>query len=552
MGRTLEQTMNSNWHSFTSTAMGCYLTLFTWQKHAKKTTTFFKNTILTAFFSCLILSNAQAAESLWTFVPQTPTDISAAKGGSAQVIYTVQNKSSIAKILVMKPISGVSQGTPCKLSANGSCTLTLNINGSTLQGDVLGGPVLCQQGNDLQCYQPSSANLLHIRLTTSPPMQQFTVTPTTGANGSIFSETAEVVNAGSTLTYTATSDTGFGVNQWLLDGKVAQTGGTIFQLNNIQANHAIEVTFSQATLSPHAQNLTLSIFDPELLVGNERIIRIENTGSIPTKNVYAYVNRSKFPAKTEISSDTCRGVLNVGDTCDITITPGGNASVDAKNNACTKAPGTKPVPTTVTIIADNASSTDVSVLVLGYGCIYQGGLLFSVDDSTLNTGSIGGKVAAITDQSTGTLWGLSGPVGGISETSTANNAASCDGKNDGACNTDRIIAAGLTPPVAAQLCRDLVSDGFTDWYMPAICEMGRTVNRDSGIDAGCGIVNPNLSTNLYINSLGGIAHDNYWSSTEYSRDPAIGVWSQFFDNYQGGYDRRNLSYRVRCVRAFIP
>src|SRR5690606_26943475 len=116
---------------------------------------------------------------LWTLVPQTPTDITVAKGASAQVIYTVQNQSFKAKILEMKPIAGINQGTPCQLPPKGSCTLTLNIDGSALQGDVLGGPALCQQGNNLQCYQPSSANILRIHLS-EQPVQQFTVTPSAG------------------------------------------------------------------------------------------------------------------------------------------------------------------------------------------------------------------------------------------------------------------------------------------------------------------------------------------------------------------------------------
>lgn len=517
----------------------------------EKTKTFFSNAILTVLLSCLTLASAQAAKPLWTFVPQTPTEITVAKGGSAQVIYTVQNQSSRAKILAMKPIAGVSQGAPCQLQAKGSCTLTLNINGSALQGDVLGGPVLCQQGNDLQCYQPSSANILRIRLTTPPPVQQFTVTPSAGANGSISPATAQVVNVGSSLTFTATPNTGFGVNQWLLDGNVVQNGGSSLQLNNIQANHAIEVTFNQTTLSPLTQNLALSINSPgadPALVGNPRIIRIENTGSIPASNVQ--VSTSGFPTDTSITSNTCTGTLNAGDTCDITITPGDTASSDVDSNACTTTPpGTEPVPTTVTVTADNAPSTDINVLVLGYGCIYQGGFLFSVDDATPDTGSIAGKVAAIGDQSTGTRWGPNGAVGGISQNSMP-GAGSCDGKNDGECNTARIIAANLASPVAAQLCEVLVSGGFSDWFMPAICELGRFIG--FGSDAGCGTANPNLYSTLHTNGLGGFAGGGYWSSTGFSGNPTNGAWFQNFDNgFQFGGDKLN-NLRVRCVRAFTP
>ncbi len=501
---------------------------------------FFRNTILAAFFSCLMLSGAQATKPLWTFVPQTPTAITVTKGGSAQVIYAVQNQSSRPKILVMKPIAGVSQSTLCQLPAKGSCMLTLNINGPVLQGDVLGGPVLCQQGNDLQCYQPSSANILRISLIEQPPVQQFTITPSAGANGSIAPATPQVVNNGSTLTFTATPSTGFGVNQWLLDGNVVQNGDASYQLNNIQANHTVEVTFNQTTLSPLTQNLALSINDPgsdPALTGNQRLIRIENTGSIPANNVQ--VSTSGFPTGTSMTNNTCTGTLNAGDVCDIIITPGGNASLDAGNNACTTTPGTEPVPTRVTVSADNAPSTDINVLLLGYGCIYQGGFLFSVDDSTPNTGSIGGKVAALTDE-----------PGLFYEWSTLFDDTTADSITDGFSNTNA-LATPLSQYPAAQTCLSRNDQGFADWYLPAICEMGRYLGL--GSDAGCGNTSPNLYSSLYTNNLGGFASSNYWSSSEFSGSPTIAAWIQaFLDGSQDPNSKDTNAIRVRCVRAFIP
>ncbi|MDI9817607.1 MULTISPECIES: DUF1566 domain-containing protein [unclassified Legionella] len=505
----------------------------------KKEKHFFKNSILTAFFSCLMLSGVQAASPLWTFVPQTVTEIALTKEDNAQVIYTVHNQSSRPKTLVMKPIAGISQSGSCQLAPKGVCTLTLNVNGSALQGDVFGGPVLCQQGSDLQCYQPGSANILRIRLMEQPPVQQFTVTPSAGANGSISPSTPQVVNAGSSLMFTATPNTGFGVNQWLLDGNVVQNGGTSFQLNNIQANHTVEVTFNQTTLSPLTQNLALSINSPfplsdPALVGNPRIIRIENTGSIPANNVQ--VNTSGFPAGTSITNDGCTGTLNAGATCDITITPGGTASPDNSANACTSSPGTEPVPTTVTVSADNAPSTNINVLLLGYGCIYQGGFLFSVDDTTSNTGSIGGKVAALTDEPGSYQW----------STITDNTAA--DSITDGLANTNSLANPPGQYP-AAQACLNKNDQGFTDWFMPAICELGRFIG--FGQNAGCGNTNPNLYTTLHTNNLGGFANLEYSSSSEVSGDP-IDAWGQdFFDGIQFGGSKDSFA-RVRCVRAFTP
>ena len=169
-------------------------------------------------------------------------------------------------------------------------------------------------------------------------------------------------------------------------------------MNDIQSNKNVEVTFGLATLSPLNQNLALSINSPTAdpaLTGTPRIIKIQNNGSDSANNVQ--MNTPFFPVGTMITNNTCTGALNAGATCDITITPGANASLDAQNSACTSI-GTTPVSTTVTISADNVPSTQVNILVLGYGCIYEGGFLFSINDTTANTGSIGGKVAALTDE----------------------------------------------------------------------------------------------------------------------------------------------------------
>ena len=81
-----------------------------------------------------------------------------------------------------------------------------------------------------------------------------TVTPSAGANGTISPSTAQTVNYGSSLTFTATPGTGYTVNTWSLDGTVVQTGGTTYTLANITANHTVNVTFILQTfiLTPSA------------------------------------------------------------------------------------------------------------------------------------------------------------------------------------------------------------------------------------------------------------------------------------------------------------
>lgn len=73
---------------------------------------------------------------------------------------------------------------------------------------------------------------------------QYTVTPGTGVNGTISPSVAQVVNSGDNLTFTATPASGYQINQWLLDGSVAQLGGTRYTLSNITSDHTVSATFS--------------------------------------------------------------------------------------------------------------------------------------------------------------------------------------------------------------------------------------------------------------------------------------------------------------------
>ncbi|WP_233588635.1 DUF1566 domain-containing protein [Legionella sp. km535] len=585
---------------------------------------FFKTVLCAATLLIIFLSSVQAAKPLWTFAPQTPIDLTVYKGSNAQVIYTVKNQSTSPKNLVMKQIPGISQSQPCQLPANGTCTLILNINGSTLQGDVLGGPILCQQGNNLMCYRPSETDELRIRLTNQPPSPppppppppayytviplagangvidpvvdqvvlsgsniaftatpdanflvdqwlldgnvvqnggtsyqliniqanhtveviftpvKYTITPSAGTNGAISPAVPQLVNYGSSISFTATPDAYFGVDQWLLDGNVVQNGGTTYQLNTVQADHTIEVTFNQTTLSPLTSNLTLSINSPlptsdPALTLTPRIIRIRNTGSITATNLQ--VSSTAFPSGSSISSNTCTGTLISNATCDITITPGATASPDATAISCNTSPGRTPVPTVVTVSADNATPIDINVLILGYGCIYQGGYLFTVDNTTSNTGSIGGKVAALLDEPFPYAW------------ATLFNDTLANSLLDGLTNSNSLVTpVGQYP--AAQICLNKIDQGYTDWYLPAICELGRYVGINT--NAGCGNFRPNLYATLSLKNLGGFVTSIYWSSSEYVLNAQFSAWAQYFGFGDQFFNSKTISSSVRCIRVFVP
>ncbi|WP_454784196.1 hypothetical protein [Legionella sp. WA2024007413] len=118
------------------------------------------------------VSTTQASNPLWTFVPNAkfPPKVTVSPTGTATIKYTLTNQSKKPKILIMSPINGIKQVTtgtgncsnPFSLGSKQSCTLTLEVIGSELVGNISGGPVVCNQGNRLQCYQPSSTNSLNI------------------------------------------------------------------------------------------------------------------------------------------------------------------------------------------------------------------------------------------------------------------------------------------------------------------------------------------------------------------------------------------------------
>jgi hypothetical protein len=72
---------------------------------------------------------------------------------------------------------------------------------------------------------------------------EYEVTSSAGPCGAISPDGVSVVTHGSDLELTATPNTGYQVDKWLLDGVEAQVGGTTFTLSDTQAKHTVKVTF---------------------------------------------------------------------------------------------------------------------------------------------------------------------------------------------------------------------------------------------------------------------------------------------------------------------
>jgi hypothetical protein len=203
------------------------------------------------------------------------------------------------------------------------------------------------------------------------------------------------------------------------------------------------------------------------------------------------------------------------------------------------------------------------------GSVYQSGFIYSIDDTTPTAGSIGGKVLALTDQAahypSGIVWSFGSPphaIYGISEISTSSSPnpstgpiagqSACNGASDGSCDTINIVTyyngTSLTQ-YASGLCKASIG-GYTDWYLPAICEMGP--NGCSGIP---NIVN-NLSSLISPSCMMGTSclAGSYWSSTEQAANSQPYAWSENFASGSGSQfaGAKSDARGVRCSRALTP
>jgi len=213
--------------------------------------------LLSVVITFLTSQMVLAAQPVFTFTPTTATILQLYANDTATVKYIVQNQSHQPHTIKMVAITGITQVTsagncsnPFVLGFKQSCKLTLTVNASQLGSGVHTGPVVCQQGPDgnpspFLCVRPSLANILNITIL---PFPQYTVISKAGAQGTVTPGGSQKVIRGNSLLFKATAKANYVVYQWLLDGVVAQTGGTSFLLANITANHQLQVTFTSASV----------------------------------------------------------------------------------------------------------------------------------------------------------------------------------------------------------------------------------------------------------------------------------------------------------------
>lgn len=108
---------------------------------------------------------------------------------------------------------------------------------------------------------------------------------------------------------------------------------------------------------------------------------------------------------------------------------------------------------------------------------------------------------------------------------TRTTTTGTDSLNNGFNNTAAMVAAGISLHPAANFCKGLSINGYTDWYLPAKDELNLLYTNQGSLDA-------------FIQSY-------YWSSTQYASNNS---WDQIFTNGNQRTDIKTVTGYVRGVR----
>jgi hypothetical protein len=173
-----------------------------------------------------------------------------------------------------------------------------------------------------------------------------------------------------------------------------------------------------------------------------------------------------------------------------------------------------------TLILANGCKKDSSTVLL-VGDSYMGGKIAYIlvnGDAGYDAKVQHGLISATTDQSTSIMWwnGTSSVTGAIATAYGTGNA-----------NTNTNVASQGAGSYAAKLCSDLVSGGYSDWYLPSKDELFI------------------LYTNRVV--IGNFASSSYWCSSEVSTGSAL--LHGFSSGIQGSGGKGFLA-NVRAVRSF--
>ena len=273
-----------------------------------------------------------------------------------------------------------------------------------------------------------SNEVSHLTASSAPVVTEYTITATSGANGSISPLGTTTVADGASQTYTITPAAGYHVAGVSVDGASAGSV-TAYTFNNVSASHTISASFEIDTHTIRATSGGNGSISPlgttTVADGASQTYTITpaagyhvagvsvDGGSIGAVTAYTFNNvtvNHTISASFEIDTHT------------ITATSGGNGSIS---------------PSGTTTVADGASQTYTITPAAGYhvaGVTVDGSSAGAVTAYTFNNVSASHTISASFEISTHTITATSGANGSISPSGTTTVA-------DGASQTYTITPA---------------------------------------------------------------------------------------------------------------
>ena len=273
------------------------------------------------------------------------------------------------------------------------------------------------------------------------------------------------------------------------------------------------------------------------------------TATAPTNIVLAVGSAQPVGGVTNVAipaagaTDTTGAVTgwrtSTADKIKFTVTDGGSASSAITINSAAYTSGNDYTITaasnlTIVVTTSETGSTSatrtftvsVASALAVIGDNLQGGkvaYILQVGDAGYDAGVQHGLIAMTSDTNVGGVqWGCYG-----TEMSGADATAIGSGNQ----NTIDIMAGCSTAGIAARLCGDLSSGGYSDWYLPSKLELGK----------------------LYVSrtQVGNYVNDVYWSSSEGDTLRQWLAWRLMFSdgNYYSN-DKYFTTGNVRCIRSF--
>lgn len=473
------------------------------------------------FFSC---HTAFAGTPLWTFTPLTTTTITVPTDSTAIVQYQVTNQSSKSHTLKMQAIPSITQltngagicGATFTLAGKASCTLSLQVNGSALTTVISGGPVVCEQGSSMQCYQPSAVNSLNITpvapssaVTLSVSGSPLTLNPNGSGNLTITNTSSTVSALNITSNFSGTA----------LDGNVFESGNTcayVPPLGSCSITYVANNTLVSLTSFPIQGTNTNAISAAIEVVSGASLSSINPSSGSASGGTGFTLSGSGLTGATSVTFDGIAATsLNVVNSTTVTgVTPA--HAVGSVDIAIDTPSGNATLPNGYTY-----TTTAVGQPAFG-------GIIACLNPSN-------NLIAAVADNSVSISWGgMGSPTGATSNT-------------DGEGNTTAIVSAIGAGSYAAELCDtyEVDSQGNTP------CQAGNTCYNNWFLPAGNNTLNSGQLNCLYSNrvAIGGFSASPYWSSTEANANNA---YQQNFLNGTETTSAKTTTIAVRCVRTFTP